>query len=184
MVKVQAAALEVQPGRDIGHPSVWIPPPPKWYKINSDVAVRSDHSVCSAVGRDSQGVIVFATTTRVNVTEPSVGEALALKEGLSQVLLRKLQPAVLESDCQELISTLQGSLQPAWNICSIVEEILLMARCVGVIEFSYTPRSTNYLAHNLAKWADRHNVLSALDVNSIPDFVCNDFILPDSILGD
>ncbi|PON97100.1 hypothetical protein TorRG33x02_071500 [Trema orientale] len=94
------------------------------------------------------------------------------------------QPAVLESDCHELISTLQGSLQPVWNICSIVEEILLMARCVGMIEFFYTMCSTNYLAHNLVKWAKRHNVLGVLDVNSIPDFVCNDFTLPDSILGD
>ncbi|PON81499.1 hypothetical protein TorRG33x02_226910 [Trema orientale] len=95
--------------------------------------------------------------------EPSIAKALAMKEGLSQVQLRKLQPVILEFDCQDLIKTLHGLSHPAWNICSIVEEILLTGRDLGLVEYSFTPCSSNFLAQNIAKWEACFNIYGILD---------------------
>ncbi|POO02046.1 hypothetical protein TorRG33x02_018300 [Trema orientale] len=42
--------------RTFASPPLWTPPPSRWVKVDSDVAVREEFSVCAYVGRDNNGL--------------------------------------------------------------------------------------------------------------------------------
>jgi hypothetical protein len=65
----------------------WIPPPPQWFKINFDTAIRSTFSAQSAVCRDMKGHIIRMISIISPHCSANYGEALAAQLGLSLALI-------------------------------------------------------------------------------------------------
>ena len=79
-----------------------------------------------------------------------------------------------------LISSPTASMP--WRINSIIQEISLLSLQFQCISFTWIPRSTNGVAHSLAKWNLSCNFVGSFDVTCCPspliDALVKDFVVP------
>jgi hypothetical protein len=85
----------------------WMPPPPHWFKINFDIAIRDTFSAQAAVCRDHLGHIIKMDTKINSKCLPNMGEALAANLAVSLAVSQNIQRFILEGDSQIVILALQ-----------------------------------------------------------------------------
>jgi hypothetical protein len=88
-------------------PEKWIRPPPNWFKINFDTAIRDSFSCQAAICRDHEGKLIKMTTQIQSKCSPNKGEALATQLAVSLASFLHLNRFVIEGDSQVVILALQ-----------------------------------------------------------------------------
>ncbi|XP_050211970.1 uncharacterized protein LOC126662127 [Mercurialis annua] len=133
---------------------VWIPPPPLWCKINSDVAVSAEKklSILSAVCRDSSGIVIRSGVSVLNgCVNAEVAEIKAVSFGLQIASDLQIDKIVCEMDALNVANRLQSPGEADDYLQVMVEDC--RAACMGrEVRFQYVKRSCNQVAHALAKW--------------------------------
>jgi hypothetical protein len=79
-------------------PEKWIRPPPDWYKINFDTAIRDSFSCQAAIIRDHRGQLVKMATQIQSKCSPNKGEALAVQLAVSLASSLGINRFILEGD--------------------------------------------------------------------------------------
>ncbi|KAJ4959215.1 hypothetical protein NE237_026326 [Protea cynaroides] len=122
--------------------TLWRPPPDGYLKLNSDVTLHQSNkgNGVGFVFREANGKPLLAVSAPLFFSTPLMGEALALRMGLSAVVAHRFCFSVAESDNLALIRMLQEDTTEAnVFIRPIVCDILaLAAQCNSVIFFSHS----------------------------------------------
>jgi hypothetical protein len=85
----------------------WISPPPQWFKINFDAAIRDTFSTQAAVCRNHLGHIIKINTKTNSPCQPNEVEALVANLTASLVIFLNIHRLILEGDSQIVILALQ-----------------------------------------------------------------------------
>jgi acyl-CoA synthetase (AMP-forming)/AMP-acid ligase II len=98
-----------------------------------------------------------------------MAEARALRDGL--VLAGQLGCSRLEvnSDCLDVIITMQEGGSSAGTAAALYEECTFLARGFTSVSFSHCPRESNKVAHKLA--ASAEGFQSVVWIEDPPDFI-------------
>ncbi|XP_026435722.1 uncharacterized protein LOC113333468 [Papaver somniferum] len=131
-----------------------IPPVPHFIKVNADAAVAADKSYAAAIARDEHGSILGAGSVIFNTTSPLITEAHSFLLAIDfaqrlEVILQKKNKTI------------------PWRIIHTTNEIGSRTSFFNSLEYSFIPKRSNYMAHDLATYAKRHNVLVDIFPNPI-----------------
>ena len=128
-------------------------PPTGFSKIHVDAAVPKLHNqgAAAAVCRDISGNYVGSSALVIHgITDPTVLETIACREGLSLAQDLMLQNFVLVSDSKQVVDDIKKSSQGAHGaIITENRQCLLVFNC----NITFEGRSTNKDADRLAKFA-------------------------------
>ncbi|KAL5825192.1 hypothetical protein ACOSQ3_021255 [Xanthoceras sorbifolium] len=92
----------------------------------------------------------------VGIFSLTVAEAHAILHGMQLASSSSLLPSVVESDCCSVINILRsGSLVRA-EVGLVFDDILSLRNSFKFVDFVFSPRGTNKVAHILAKLALFH----------------------------
>ncbi|XP_060960786.1 uncharacterized protein LOC133031321 [Cannabis sativa] len=153
---------------------VWVPPPEDWIKINCDVRVGSDSMCAVAIARDHRETILWVATSALCFSDPLVGEAAAVLLAVETAVSQQHRFVLVESDSMTVIKTLTGT-HTCWEFDNYTQQCKKLSTLMLSCNFSFIPRTCNYLAHNVARWAFANSIYGRVDVHSIPVFIlCND----------
>lgn len=132
----------------------WSPPPPGWFKVNFDAAIRPSGYAVECVCRDSDGAILGASVALGVATDPVVGEARGAVLGLQTAIDLRLASVILEVDSALVVDALQCSRAPCpWLISMDVCNARVLIDSLQACKVVFSPRSANSLSHDLARWA-------------------------------
>ncbi|XP_062176085.1 uncharacterized protein LOC133881146 [Alnus glutinosa] len=132
----------------------WIPPPPQWFKINFDTAIRDTFSTQAAVCRNHLGHIIKIHTKTNSPCQPNEGEALAANLAVSLANSLNIQSFILERDSQIVILALQHpDISQDWRISSVIHNTIDSIPADSSWSARKVNRSANFCAHYVAHWA-------------------------------
>ncbi|KAL5766400.1 hypothetical protein ACOSP7_017017 [Xanthoceras sorbifolium] len=89
---------------------------------------------------------------------PAVVEAQALLYGMQLASESRLLPAVVESDSGSVINLLLSGYSVQLEIGLVLDDILSLRDSFDFIDVVFSSRSTNKVAHSLAKMALSHGL--------------------------
>lgn len=163
--------LQSAPERNVNKNLQWSPPPPGWFKVNVDAAVKEyqNKEGLGVVIRNSEGKCMAAamkpSTFRGSV---AFAEAEASKLGIEIAENAGLLPLIIETDSQEVVDLVLSKKGTRTEIYWIVLEIQACLKRLQQSKIQYTSRNCNEMAHALAKTAlDQANFVSWLE--NIPE---------------
>lgn len=131
----------------------WEPPPQGWVKTNTDAAF------CATTGETGIGVVVRDTRGSVLLTAWKIGrncasveeaEGEAMLEGTRLTAEWVRAPAILVSDCANLIEALKTEAYTRLSWASVVADIQAAATLMPGCSFERITRERNSVAHALA----------------------------------
>jgi hypothetical protein len=132
----------------------WMPPPPHWFKINFDTAIRDTFSAQAAVCRDHLGHIIKMDTKINSKCLPNMGEALAANLAVSLAGSLNIQRFILEGDSQIVILALQQpEIAQDWRISSTIHHTIDSIPADSFLTAQKVNRSANFCTHYVAHWA-------------------------------
>ncbi|KAK1357920.1 hypothetical protein POM88_051176 [Heracleum sosnowskyi] len=138
----------------------WHPPPPGVILINCDAAVVEGKKGCGlgVVPRDFRGRVLRAQATFMNgIISIEAAEAMALRNGMYLAKDLGCGNYYLSSDCANAVGCLKkrDTSLADWHV--IIEDIIssdhFFSFCSQVF---YSPRSSNKMAHNIARFSLKH----------------------------
>ncbi|KAL5756816.1 hypothetical protein ACOSQ2_021562 [Xanthoceras sorbifolium] len=136
--------------------SSWIPPPPGFLKLNSDVAVNLGFPF-AGIGctiKDNLGFVVAASSKPFEgLFSAEVGELLALREGLLLAAGLNLKIEFVEVDAVNVVSGVSDGDFFFSPVGHVVNDIRALYKELGVVSSLAIPRVRNSLAHSLASLA-------------------------------
>ncbi|KAL3631535.1 hypothetical protein CASFOL_024519 [Castilleja foliolosa] len=147
----------------------WSPPPDGWIKINVDAAYDDGVAFTGLVCRDKNGTILLASTKKFSCLDPLTAESLAILEAcnLNQPFLD--QKVIVESDCLEAITWLNGNATNRfWSSSPVLDKIKSFWSFWPKWRFKFISRNSNGAPHTLAKWAKSCNFVGIVPLHSIP----------------
>jgi ribonuclease HI len=138
----------------------WTRPDSHTYKINVDAAYFPNGS--GAIGvilRNHKGV-ALAGRSRLfsNVLNAATAEALALKDGLQLTEVLGCIPAVVESDCLEIVNAFNDNNELWSPYAAILADCLHQAQAITRVTVRHCSREANEVAHSLAKHCYSNNL--------------------------
>ncbi|KAL5540285.1 hypothetical protein UlMin_042768 [Ulmus minor] len=136
------------------HP--WKPPEMGIVKINTDAAWcnRTKKFGLGVVIRDHSGSILGSAATPVSsFVSVDVAEGWALERGARLAKYLGFSAIELESDCLGVVMALQQQTHFISELSFVFDSINDHCNAFQQFSFSYTPRTSNQVAHNLAKLA-------------------------------
>ncbi|KAJ4979347.1 hypothetical protein NE237_010127 [Protea cynaroides] len=153
----------------LSSPETWQPPPIVIFKLNTDAALSTDGSN-SAIGmicRDAMGQVQFMAAMDIHFSSPTIGEALAIRFAIRLAMQHGYNSLLVESDNLGVIQALKdgGCLQDVW-LHDLVRDLLREVDVMCTASFCYSPRTTNLVAHHVAKQASRGSGLMFWDQSS------------------
>ncbi|KAL5563053.1 hypothetical protein UlMin_032800 [Ulmus minor] len=169
ILKSYSATLLSSPLCAAAVPSSWTPPPADWIKINSDAALSNSEVSIACVARDDNGIIINWSSRRLSPCPPVMAEALALEMALKMAADAGWKYSIFASDSKTVIDAINSRNSDfPWAISSILDNCSLLLSSFSACSFVFSPRLSNILAHNLAKWSLVCNVKSQgfLDIPS------------------
>ena len=122
-------------------------------KLNIDAAFDADSytGATGAVIHDDRGMFIAGSNCGIpSVEDAAMAEARALLDGLilaGQVGCTKL---IINSDCMEVITTMQDGGNSIGPAAAIYEECSFLSRGFAHVIFCHSPRESNRVAHTLA----------------------------------
>ena len=153
----------------------WIPPLAGSVKLNTDGAFScsGSRSAAAAICRDGDGNFIGGSALVIDgLNDPEIVEALACREALNLAADLGLANLHIASDCKEVFDDLRGDSLGRFG--PIIREIAGRATGFDSCSFHHELRSSNFEAHNLAKFSSslgvgRHVWLGTpYDVISVP----------------
>ncbi|XP_074347622.1 uncharacterized protein LOC141686487 [Apium graveolens] len=153
----------------------WSKPPEGWIKINIDVACYTgrDNIGVGCVVRDDRGVFQRARSNQIGgLRKPREAEALSMREALSWVKGRRASKYIFETDSKLLVDAFHA-IEGRSMFDTIVEDCRELAKHYEDVLVKFVPRSTNSVAHEVARAAYSNSGLREW-YNTAPDFIiCN-----------
>ncbi|XP_050238101.1 uncharacterized protein LOC126687584 [Mercurialis annua] len=134
--------------------SRWIPPRNGTFKINVDAGFDSvnDCFGTGAVIRDSNGLGILAGHCKYRGSpEVSTGEAIAIRDGIVLAMKECLTPFEISSDSKVVVEAFKNNKLPANDIGLIIQDCRVLCNNVSMLGIDYANRSTNKVAHCLAR---------------------------------
>lgn len=125
-------------------------------KVNVDAAIFSDSSrySFSLVARDHAGRLIEARSScKQGTIDPTVAEAIAVKEALSWVKDRGGQDTVVETDCLSIVQAIRCSSTTLSYLGRVLEDCKNMLQTLREknVTLLFVKRSVNKVAHYLAR---------------------------------
>ncbi|XP_060959338.1 uncharacterized protein LOC133030567 [Cannabis sativa] len=152
----------------------WRHPPQHWLKLNCDVRVGLGSSCIAEVARNHLGEVVWVHSARLDCADALCGEAASVFLALETTKLNDHKFVIVESDSRVVINSL-NRVSSCWEIENYSNRCLELSGFFDGCLFSCIPRSCNFIAHNVAKWAFTHNQFGCLPISYIPrNLLCND----------
>ena len=138
-------------------PTHWISPPGGFLKIYVDAAVARIRGVAAAICRNKEGVFQGASAIVLrNIADPPTIEALAIREALALAEDLNLHSIHVASDCKVVVDDMKQKHLSSYG--AILHEIIDHSRSFLNCNFIHEFRSSNFEAHNLAKYVLRLGV--------------------------
>ncbi|XP_060964641.1 uncharacterized protein LOC133033660 [Cannabis sativa] len=154
-------------------PHGWSTPPEDWIKINCDVKVGGESMCIVALARDHVGMVLWGATNFLNFTDPLIGEVAVCQLALETATVRKYDFILIESDSEVVINAIKG-VHSNWKIVNYLSVCNQLSKKFLSCNFSFIPRSCNFAAHNVARWAYAQNILDIVEPSAIPNTIlCN-----------
>ncbi|KAL5552709.1 hypothetical protein UlMin_040110 [Ulmus minor] len=169
ILKSYSAILVSSPSCTAVVSASWTLPPADWIKVFSDAALSNSEVSIACVALDNKGNIINWSSKRLSPCPPVMAEALALEMALKLACDAGWKYTIFASDSKTVIDALnsRNSYYP-WAISSILDNCSLLLSNFAACSFVFSPRLSNILAHNLAKWCLACKVVSqgSLDIPS------------------
>ncbi|KAL7162800.1 hypothetical protein ACSBR2_043141 [Camellia fascicularis] len=129
----------------------WSPPGLGHFKLNCDASFTIDGSKASLVVilRNREGQLVDGRTSIVHVSSTLQGEARAVRMAYAFSQTLNLSQVSVEGDNKTVIELSVSELVPPWDCMAIIHDIR-SAKSRSNISFSWSPRSSNRVAHWVA----------------------------------
>ncbi|KAL3626234.1 hypothetical protein CASFOL_029783 [Castilleja foliolosa] len=162
----------------------WKPPDDDWFKANSDSTFLLGEGCAGVVIKNSNGSIIFASTALHYCLDPLTAECLAILHACKSAAKLKKRKVILESDCLEAITLINGSsCNLHWTAGPVVIAIKKVWTAWPSWIFRFNPRCCNRAAHNLAHWGACSKNFGDIPLESIPVtvFCDKDFPLIDDL---
>uniref|UniRef100_A0A2N9GB01 Reverse transcriptase domain-containing protein n=1 Tax=Fagus sylvatica TaxID=28930 RepID=A0A2N9GB01_FAGSY len=150
----------------------WMAPPADVTKLNTDVAVRGNRSTIAVIARGESGAVVKAWAKVVDIEDPLVAEAIAIKWALELAESESFPNVIVESDSKICIDNFSdNSTSSYWKIDALIPDVHRLALHFLSCCFAWVKREANMVAHELAQ---SFSALSSV-------FSCNATSLPPSV---
>ncbi|XP_074374476.1 uncharacterized protein LOC141714880 [Apium graveolens] len=131
----------------------WVKPQHEVVKITVDAAIM-EHQGVSGIGliaRDHAGNLILARTRCiVEIMNPTLAEAIAVKEALSWAKELPGANFVIESDCLVVVQLIRSATPMRSRIGQIIEECRRSLQELNNVKLYFVKRSANMSAHELA----------------------------------
>uniref|UniRef100_A0A2N9HH03 Reverse transcriptase domain-containing protein n=1 Tax=Fagus sylvatica TaxID=28930 RepID=A0A2N9HH03_FAGSY len=152
----------------------WMAPPADVTKLNTDVAVRGNRSTIAVIARGESGAVVKAWAKVVDIEDPLVAEAIAIKWALELAESESFPNVIVESDSKICIDNFSdNSTSSYWKIDALIPDVHRLALHFLSCCFAWVKREANMVAHELAQ---SFSALSSV-------FSCNATSLPPSVFA-
>ncbi|KAF4368410.1 hypothetical protein G4B88_009625 [Cannabis sativa] len=119
-----------------------------------DIACDEEGLVAPTVLRNDKGTIVIIKTERSQITDPLIGEALAVCMAAELMVERMIEHVVFQSDNMDVVKAFSTE------------------RLKGISILNWC----NFMAHNIAKWAREAGVTGSTQCSELDHEVLNDYI--------
>ncbi|KAL8119408.1 hypothetical protein AgCh_016796 [Apium graveolens] len=132
--------------------TIWVKPQHNEVKITVDAAIFQDKgsSGFGIIARDHDGWLILARSlTTPEVLNPTLAEAIAIKEALSWTMERGWSSVTIESDCLAAIQLIRSTTPMRSRLGKVIEDCRELSR-FNNIRLSFIKRSANMPAHELA----------------------------------
>ncbi|KAL3620460.1 hypothetical protein CASFOL_035372 [Castilleja foliolosa] len=147
----------------------WKPPQSGWIKVNTDASFNDGNAVAGIVLKNHNGSILFAAAYKHRCQDAITAETLAILDACLLLESLNLKKAIIESDCLNAISWINGSsITSFWSANSAMEQIKRSWNCWPSWRFKFVSRNANGAPHALAKWASSCNFVGIVPLNLIP----------------
>ncbi|KAL5545092.1 hypothetical protein UlMin_008876 [Ulmus minor] len=134
--------------------SPWQAPEVGFVKVNSDAAWCSKRKKfgLGSVIRDYAGKVLGSVATPISSSvSVAVAESWALEKGASLAKQMGFSAVVLESDCLGVTKALESRNIHDSDLSYVFDSIYEICNGFDMYKFSYTPRTSNQVAHSLAR---------------------------------
>ena len=106
----------------------WMAPPANVTKLNTDVAVRGNRSTIAVIARGESGAVVKAWAKVVDIEDPLVVEAIAIKWALELAESESFPNVIVESDSKICIDNFSNnSTSSYWKIDALISDVHRLA---------------------------------------------------------
>ncbi|KAF7822040.1 putative ribonuclease H-like domain, reverse transcriptase zinc-binding domain-containing protein [Senna tora] len=135
----------------------WKPPSKDVLKLNVDAATDIERSkgAIAVVVRDDLGDLLTGLAKRIACLSALQAESLALKEALTFAKALDIRRIIIESDCQQVVSSFNTHSYP-WQCASIFKECQALLNGFDHVEVRWINRSANRVADCVAKLSLSH----------------------------
>ncbi|XP_026420170.1 uncharacterized protein LOC113316165 [Papaver somniferum] len=141
-------------------------------KINVDATFHLGKSAAAVVARDHKGDIVAVASTIQRQSKTLAAEASAFLLALNVAQQMQFHNCIIEGDSQTVVKVLNGELHTTpWRILILSEELKSISHSFNSVSFKFVKRRANAVAHNLAKYAAKHNVQAIWIPSQIPRYI-------------
>lgn len=133
--------------------TVWVKPQHEEVKITVDAAIFQDKGVSGfgIVVRNHDGCLILAKSlTKPEIMNPTLAEAIAVKEALSWTMEMGWSSVTIESDCLVVIQLMRSDAPMRSRLGRVIEDCREIVRYNNV-RLSFIKRSANMPAHELAR---------------------------------
>uniref|UniRef100_A0A803PDD3 Reverse transcriptase n=1 Tax=Cannabis sativa TaxID=3483 RepID=A0A803PDD3_CANSA len=156
----------------------WSPPPASWLCCNCDVSCDDEGMVVATVVRDDQGRIVTIKTERNHLTDPLIGEVVAVCMAAKLMIDKKVAHVVFQSDNIETVKAFSNATDRDCNFKLVNLRSRFQQLCKGFQnwEVGHVPRRCNFMAHNIAKWARENSVTGIILCSDLTAEVLSDYV--------
>ncbi|XP_030497977.2 uncharacterized protein LOC115713630 [Cannabis sativa] len=153
----------------------WIAPEMNWVKVNVDGAIfASTQSYgVGGIARGSDGRLIEAFCLhKADCVQPSLVEAIGVKEALSWIKEKGWQRIILEADSLVVVQALESNVEMQSVFGSVIVDCINLLNSLVNVYVRFVKRSANNTAHCLARgacyWSDcifvSSNVPSAINI--------------------
>ncbi|XP_030479361.1 uncharacterized protein LOC115696608 [Cannabis sativa] len=150
-------------------------PPMGWIACTTDVSINADQSFGAVVFRDSCNRIQAIYSVHLNVTNPTLVEALMIVSAAEFGVRCKFNNVLFFCDNLLVVThfnALHGEDHQLLN--GAVERFFTIVRPLENWKVKKISRGANFMAHNSAKWARYHGSVGELVVNTMDEGVLLD----------
>ena len=149
VLEIPNSAAAILPGYN------WVPPESGVVKINTDAAMSSVLAQCGAggVARSDTRLLGAWSKPHHGVTDPFIGETMALRDGVIFARLRGFSHVIMKTDCVEVVNLWKSRHNSCSVVASLFVEIGELAANFISFYIQHVNRSANLPAHLCAKHA-------------------------------
>ena len=134
----------------------WRKPQEDFVKLNVDASFHADdlQGAVGAVLGDCRGGFIAASNERLeHVADVGTAEAHTLRHGILLAQRMGITKFIVESDCLEVIETMNNGGFTASGASAIYSDCLVLIIGYTSVSFVHCPKETNSVAHVLARQA-------------------------------